>query len=492
MANPSKWILDRLNLQVKAKRSDVLEIDTTNSNQLFRAIYQFLVQNDVIKYDHNVKTYINKGYAYNPHVYTVINYIARQKTQAIFKVFEVKNKKQLYDYISYKSEGNLNAAKLYKRKALEWAEGSQLQKLLDKPNGTQGFSDWMFEKSGYYELTGESFNYGQTADGLPDNLFTKMYIAPTPMVDVVGGTWQEPCAGYRVMLGFGREVDIDKSRIYHSKAWNPDVDEYGRGLRGLSPLRVLSRSMKRSNEAVDANLALLVNGTPAGFMSNEGDNILSDEERKEAQKWLDTNFGGGKNVKRIFQSASKVSWQQVGLSSIDLQLLESDKHDLGTFCRAYGIDVIIFDPDKSAYNNKITAEKAAWQNTIIPKLNMEVEELNNFIVPGWSEYERKDFFIDYDISHIPCLQADLKELSARLAQEFDRGVWTPNEYAQMVGGDGDQDNPAMNRHYIGGKPIGIESKNELLQQLDGLNNPVLLNTILQALNPEQIQSLIKE
>ena len=423
-------------------------IPSTEDNQLQRAIFQYIMKNQVVYYNNDQNTFIEKGYAFNPHVYTVINFIARNKSQAKFFLSEIKNKKELYEYVSYKSEGNIMKANNYRRKALEVVEDGMFANMLKKPNQGQGWSEYMFSKSGYHELMGNSYVYGQSPDGV--DLMSQLFVAPSPLIEMVSGGWMEPVKAYKVNFGYDIYSDIPEGKILHQKMWNPITDRLGYGdhLHGLSPLRPMNRTMKRSNESVDASLAYLVNGAPAGVMSNDSERPVLDHEREAAQKVFDERFGGGRNKNKILQASSKVSWQQIGLSPVDLELLESDKVDLGTFCRGYGIDVIIFDPDKAAYNNKLTAEKAAWQNTIIPKLNEERDGLNNWLTPGWSAYDNKEYYIDFDVSHIACLQADLKELAARVYEGIKLGVYSPNEAAEILGQEVDPTNEAMNKKYI--------------------------------------------
>lgn len=429
---------------------NLLEYGSYELNQLQQSIFRYLVTNQVISYPINQRTFIDKGYSYNPHIYTVINFIARNKAQAKFFVTIVKDKKQLYEYISFKNEGNLPRANQYRRKAVDIVDpaSNQLAKIFRQPNKNQGWSEYMFEKTGYHELMGQSFVYGLTPEGFQDNFFSSIYIAPSPLVEIVSGGWMEPVKAFKINFGYDRSSDIDKGKILHQKMWNPMSDSTGGQLYGLSPLQPLLRTLKRSNEAVDANLAYLVNGAPAGIMSNDSERAMTTEERKRSQELLNSEFGGGVNVNKVLQSSTKVSWQQIGLPLADLQLLESNKVDLQTISNGYGIDVIIFDPDKSAYNNKITAEKAAWQNTIIPKLNEERDGYNTWLVPGYSELDKKEYFVDYDVSHIACLQTDLAELAKRVYEGVKVAVYSPNEAAEILGGEPDPNNEALNKKYI--------------------------------------------
>lgn len=479
-------------IEVRTKMSKLVNdklIGSAEDNQLQRAIFQYIMKNQVVYYNNDQNTFIEKGYAFNPHVYTVINFIARNKSQAKFFLSEVKDKKQLYEYISFKNEGNIMRANNYRRKALEVVEDGTFANMFKRPNKDQGWSEYMFSKSGYHELMGNSYVYGQSPDGF--DLMSQLFVAPSPLIEIVSGGWMDPIKEYKVNFGYDMFSNIPAEKMLHQKMWNPISDRMNRGesMYGLSPLRAMLRTMKRSNESVDASLAYLVNGAPAGVMSNESERPLSDELRKQAQELFNREFGGGSNVNKVLQASSKVSWQQIGLSPVDLELLESDKVDLGTFCRGYGIDVIIFDPDKAAYNNKLTAEKAAWQNTIIPKLNEERDGLNNWLVPAWNDYDNKSYHVDFDVSHIACLQADLAALSARVYEGIKLGVYSPAQAAETLGVEFDQTNLDLQKVYMDStlKVLG-DNKNAILEVLAGVS-PLVANKLIESLTPEQLQSI---
>ena len=446
--------------------SEMLVVDPRD-NEIMRALMAFASGNQVVHYQSNNATYIDKGYTYNPHIYTVIGWIARNIAQVPFYPCIVKDQKEYSKYIRLKEMGTdrMVDALVQRSKALERVDTGNFANLFISPNDDQTWDEFSFEWSGFEELTGASYIYGQTPAGYDEDLFAQLFIPPSQLMQIITGGWMEPIKGYKLMYSRTQGQYIGKEKILMTKNWNPRHDMMtGKSLYGMSPLDPLLRTLKRSNESVDGSLALLVNGNPGGVLSNDSERALTSPERKEAQKDFDSRFGGGVNLNRILLASTKVSWQQIGLSSVDLELLESDKIDFGTMCRAYGLDEIIFNPDKSSYNNKITAQKAAWQDTLIPKLNRRKSALTKWLCPGWSKEDNQEYVIDYDISAIPCLQADLKLQVERLEKEFAMGMHSPNDLRIAQGLDIKPDEN-MDKHYMDNRyhELGAEVKNPVIR-----------------------------
>jgi len=234
---------------------------------------------------------------------------------------------------------------------------------------------------------------------------------------------------------------------------------------------------------------LLVNGAPAGIVSNDSGQVMRSEDVDKQEEAFNRKWGGGVNINKVMHSATQVSWQQIGLSSVDMELLKSNDVDLATFCRAYGVDDIIFIPDKAQYNNKTLAERAAWFNTLIPELNHERDALNRWLVPAWSKYDNKNYYIDYDLTGVQALRSDLEKLSQRVDREIKIGLWTPNEGRIMMGSEADELNDDMNKHYIDSTLKTLGQEKDPLLELLGSVSPLVANSLIAAIPPEMLAEL---
>jgi HK97 family phage portal protein len=406
---------------------------TDPNNQLYRALYSMLLNNNVEFYDQKIETFIEKGYMFNPHAYTVINFIARSISQVPFKVYEVKNKKNLQKYIVEKSKNNVAYQNLYKEKALEEVDGGTLHKIMKHPNDNQGMAEFLFEAIGYKKLTGNRFIYGLTPSGFDKDLFTKMYNMPSQMTEIILGDWMQPVKGYKLNLTNDRKLDIECARVLHQKEWNPQMHN-GTNPYGLSPMEPLLRSLQRSNESYDASLGLMKNGIPAGILSNNSDLVMTPDMVDKMESAYKNKFGGGKNKNKVLFSAANVSWQEIGMKSQDMELLASNMSDLRDFCRVYAIPtMLVSDTENSTFNNVTEAKKSVWMENFIPELDQIRDGFNNWLVPAHSKKDGKEYFVDYDLTAVPVLQTDLDKLSARLMKEMEQGMWSANEVRAMLG-----------------------------------------------------------
>jgi len=131
----------------------------------------------------------------------------------------------------------------------------------------------------------------------------------------------------------------------------------------------------------------------------------------------------------------------MGMSPVDLQILESEKITLRELCNVFGVNSALFnDPDNKTYNNMKEAKKEMLTQVVLPELVLLRDAFNRFFANEMG----KDYYIDFDITVFPELQEDMKELSGILSQSW----WiTPNEKRAAMRYDTVHD-PTMDEIYI--------------------------------------------
>jgi HK97 family phage portal protein len=392
-----------------------------------------LINNGVEFYDDKIESYVEKGYKFNPHAYTVISFIAKSISQVPFKVYEVKDKKNLQNYIRAKSMNDVTGANLYMEKSLEQVTDSKnnLLKMMK-------------------QLTGNRYIYGLPTAG-KEGLYTKLYNMPSQAVEIISGTWKQPVLGYKLNFTVSDEMNIPCEHVLHQKEWNPSYDTDGRSPYGMSPMQPLLRSLQRSNESYDASLALMKNGIPAGILSNNSDLVMTPDMVDSMETAYRKKFGGGNNKNKVLFSAANVSWQEIGMKSQDMELLSSNMADLRDFCRVYHIPtMLVSDTENSTFNNVTEAKKSVWMENFIPELDEIRDGFNSWLVPAWNEWDNKNYFIDYDLTKVPVLQVDLNLLSDRLMKEMEQGMWSPNEVRAMLGKELGK-SPHLDKYILGSR-----------------------------------------
>jgi HK97 family phage portal protein len=361
------------------------------------------------------RSFVDDGYVANDIVYSIIKLITDKAKIAPFHVYKVVDEKAAKKYKSLAAQKDINLKELetLHKKAYELYTGDQrLNELLKYPNEEDCWSDLVEQWCGFKLITGNSFIYGKLIEagnnqGKPFELFAlpSQYMAIIANINVFPPTR----AGYQ--LYYGQMWSFDTKEILHDKYFNPQWGVTGGQLYGQSPLRAAAKNLTRSNEAKTAAVASFQNGGPAGvlFMNDERFDPTSGQAQAQALKTAVSQKGGAANFNSIAVSGYKVDWKQIGLSPVELNIIESEKWDLKALCNIYGVpSQLLNDSDSKTYNNQREGEKALTLRCAIPLLNSLTENLNRKLHTDWG-YKGTNLYVDYDLSVYGELEANKSE-----------------------------------------------------------------------------------
>jgi HK97 family phage portal protein len=172
-----------------------------------------------------------------------------------------------------------------------------------------------------------------------------------------------------------------------------------------------ARTLTRSNEAKTAAVASFQNGGPAGvlFMNDDRFDPTSGNQQAQALKRAISEKGGASNFNSIAVSGYKVDWKQIGLSPVELNIIESEKWDMKALCNIYGVPAqLLNDSDGKTYNNQQEGEKALTLRCAIPLLDALRDNLNRKLHTDWG-YRGTNIYVDYDIKVYQELEANKSE-----------------------------------------------------------------------------------
>ena len=474
-------LLDRLQRVFKSSQNTNIDYN--------KAIYNYL-GDSIVWNPENDDTYINKGYRYNPTIYSIVNLISKTAQTIPFQIYEVKNVNDLKRYKSL-TASDFTANSLFKagqiqKSALVELEDTELHELLENPNPAQSYASWIQEIIAYGKLTGNRYIYGISPDtGNGKSKFRELYVLPSQVMEINSGGIFEPVKSYT--LEYNGTVRIDADLICHIKDFNPYYDGTGSHLYGMSPLKAGLRAMDTNNEAVTTGVKYLQNQTARGVLtSDEGD--LTETQAKELKRKFRQTYQGSDNAGDVIITPKKLSWINFGLNASDLSLIEQYNASIKDLCNVYNVPVqLLNNTDSSTYNNMKEAKKALYQNAVMPELVKIREELNRWLAPRFGE----KLYIDFDFSAIPELQEEMDKVVGQMAQAW----WvTPNEKRAAMSYGVDEDNEKLNDYYVPANllPMSVEeielepknidiNYNELLKaQVPGLPNTY--TTIQEAIN----------
>ena len=149
-------------------------------------------------------------------------------------------------------------------------------------------------------------------------------------------------------------------------------------------------------------------------MNDERFDPTSGQAQAQALKTAVSQKGGAANFNSIAVSGYKVDWKQIGLSPVELNIIESEKWDLKALCNIYGVpSQLLNDSDSKTYNNQREGEKALTLRCAIPLLNALTENLNRKLHTDWG-YKGTNLYVDYDLSVYGELEANKAEQTAWL------------------------------------------------------------------------------
>lgn len=416
----------------------ITDIFTSKDKQLINAVnkaqsmkvgspqYFSAVIDAVNKYVDSIdnKTEIKNGYMLNDVVYSCVRYIARKAAAVPWLLYEVKNDK---DFKRFKSLDYGAKKDVFRAKALEEVEDHALLDLLDRPNPLQGKQEFFEALIGYKLVTGNS--YLHTVD-LSRGSVAEMYVLPADKVHIKIGNQSNPIEGYYVHKKDGHRIFFDPETVCHFRYWNPDGDIYNNALYGLSPIMAGRKAIQMNNDGTQAMAKMFANmGVLGMFVLKNGENVsISREQAKKLEDDFYQNWGSPNNAGKVKFSNADWEWQNVGMSPVDLAILQAKEASKRDICMLFGLPSVLFnDNEQSTYNNMKEAKKDGFINAIKPELTDIRDEFNRFLVPKFG-IDTNKYYLDLDWAAVEELSEDMKMIT----EIAERSWWlTPDERRAM-------------------------------------------------------------
>src|SRR5690606_28596682 len=344
-------------------------------NKLYQAQYNMMQNGQVVWHEDKNETYISKGYNYNADLYSIVNYIATTASTIPWKLYTMKQ------------DGTLDEIKNH-----------PLIDLIERPNPEMGQALFINSAIGFKYLTGNTYIYAPKMEsGLNKGQTKEMYVLPSPLVEIVFGSTFDPVRGFTFKYHPDKRLEIPKEECLHLKTWNPETNNFGSNLYVMSPIKAALRLLTQSNSAYAANTKSFQNMGAAGVFSRKSgqDAELTQEQARQLKKDWDEKADGTNN--RVHFTSAQLDWTQLGLSPVDMAILESQKLSFRQFCNIFKFpSTILNDNENSSFNNILEAKKALYEDVIKPELYALRDELNRWLVPAYGE----NLYLDPDFSGI--------------------------------------------------------------------------------------------
>lgn len=245
-------------------------------------------------------------------------------------------------------------------------------------------------------------------------------------------------AGYRDYLP-GGQVDYSVDEVIHAMIPDPLDPLWGTGM-----LQSTWKAVEGDAKASRWRSETLGNGgIPPGAFKDP--NISSDEQAQKFADELTSRWRSAAQGGRPLVIGAGGEWIPFGMTSEDLENLESRKFTVAEICSAFGILPAMFSTDAATYSNLESAIRFMWTNGVKPLLDILSEEFTRSLLPR--SLQDSGAWIDYDVSNVSAVHENMKPQSEAYSALVQHGV-PPNEARTMVGLPGKEiqggDEPLVN------------------------------------------------
>ena len=243
--------------------------------------------------------------------------------------------------------------------------------LLSDPNPMQSGPQYMRSKVGFFLLSGNSYEERVSAGRDVRELYQ---LRPDRMSVIPGSNGFPQAYVYRVNgkeIRFPVNPETQDSDVRHIKSFHPVNDWYG-----LSAIEAGAYAVDQNNEAMSWMQALLQNSArPSGALTTKDGESLSDDNFNRLKAQIEEQYSGSRNAGRPMLLEGGLSWQQMGLSPVDMQIIETKYSSARDICLALGVPPQLLGiPGDNTYSNYQEARLAFWEDTVIPLLDLFAED----------------------------------------------------------------------------------------------------------------------
>lgn len=371
----------------------------------------------------NYHTYIDMGFKSIPFVYGIVDQIAEKFSDAPRELMEVTDAKMSkgYDAMirSARNQKDFFLAKTLRIKAMRAVEGDHpYYKLMESPNPvTPTEKTFNYTRCGYLALTGNNYNFALTlgeAAGKRAKHPKQWWIIPSPAcAPVVGEDIHDPVAAYRVSY---YDEDLPPHLVQHVKLSNftSAMQDMQETLIGMSPLRPLITTNSQIRDAEKANGMAFSNLSPAGIVSGDGVDSISEEQGMQIQEGFMKRHQGLESWKKIIVTPAKVNWTKIGFSPVDLQILEFMDKAEERIAKVYHYPLGLLNSQGEVANETINSRRMIT-DAVLPYIR-RFDDADTQQVRKW--YDNPKLKVVTDLQYFPELQEDMTRIAGWLKEAY--------------------------------------------------------------------------
>lgn len=224
--------------------------------------------------------------------------------------------------------------------------------------------------------------------------------------------------------GFDDPIPADE--VAHVLYVDPDNPYWG-----MSPLQAAAKVVDTDVAAVTWNKATLDNrAVPDGIFTVA--QPITRDQREELREAIADEYAGPTKARASLILSNGTTYQQTGLSPVDMDHLKGREWNRGEIAAAYGVPELMLGAigQGSTYANYETARRVFWEDTIIPLLKRVADAIGQVEI-GRIEADPSRVMLGFDLTDVPALRDDFGKKVEQYGKLVERGV-PANMAAQRV------------------------------------------------------------
>lgn len=269
-----------------------------------------------------------------------------------------------------------------------------------------------------YQLLGNAYFRKVRVSGRVVGL---QYLAADMMRPV--GNKVNPLIKYQYTVD-GTSYDIALEDIIHIRyGRDPQDSRFGR-----SPITSVLREIATDNVAASAAFGMVRNGGMPSIMVGPdykgGVEDLSEDDARQTKRKLQQDFTGD-NAGSVLVMTGPFKVEQVSHKPSEMAFDEIRRKPEERVCAALGLNPLVLQLgsglERATYSNLEQATRSAWTDGMIPLMRQMAEALTIALLPDYEETQPGDY-LEFDVSNVPSLQADLNEDAERAERLYKAGI----------------------------------------------------------------------
>ncbi len=310
--------------------------------------------------------------------------------------------------------------KVMRRKGGKWEEAPEthpLARLIESPNPDQSWYELIYGASQSLDLSGNAY-ISEIKAGVR-NLPTELWLLPAKNVRIKPSRTRL-IDQYEYTDGYVTNQHIDAADMTHLRFPNPDSPYFG-----MPTLMAAGRATDIDREAgVWQKCSLQNGGVPVVHIKVP--ETVQKEDRDHIRQQYSENQSGSLNAKRPIVSSADI--QALGQTAVELDFTASRRAVWTEICAVFGMSLSNLGMTEDVnLANAEAMDKALWQNTTIPTLELLERQLTHQLAKEFGD----DVKLVADLTNVEALQTSLDDKLAA-AERMQRLGVPMNEINQKL------------------------------------------------------------